>query len=295
MCPLTVILLVTSFLIWLFVGFSIYKQYRYTTLIFDFLPFYFPLTILGFISYVAGILVWISLPLWFLILSIGIFVLILYAHLIRRWRKCYTLSLYASFLDELKNPQYLVHTFNDYQNTNNFSSDKVHVFIRHDVDLSLKRLSKIVELEKFKGLLSTSFFRLHSEKYSFEQALPLIKQLNADGFEIGFHYESLSQTKGNKDEAVVLFTEELKQLREIAPVSVVAHHGDKYDNHTLWPIVDKKSLEIWSAYDMKRDKYLTDTGGNDMVRQHGHHIFAKLDQVKPGDIVQVLIHADWWY
>ncbi len=76
---------------------------------------------------------------------------------------------------------------------------------------------------------------------------------------------------------------------------MVSHHGDKYSNQKIWPLIDKEKLEVWSAYDMKSDIYITDTGGKNMFKQYGFHIFDKLKKAKPGDIVQILIHADWWY
>ena len=153
----------------------------------------------------------------------------------------------------------------------------------------------MTQIEKEKGICSTLFFRLHSEKYSFKKIIPFIKKLAEEGFEIGYHYEVLSQTKGNTEEALSLFSKELSDLREIAPIGVVAHHGDKYDNHKIWALIDKEALDVWSAYDMKRDIYLTDTGGNFMTRSNKQHIFDLIEKAKPGDIVQILIHADWWY
>ena len=46
---------------------------------------------------------------------------------------------------------------------------------------------------------------------------------------------------------------------------------------------------------MKYDHYLSDAGGNNMIRTKGSHIFDNLQKAKLGELVQVLIHADWWF
>jgi hypothetical protein len=266
------------------------------------LPFYQPLNFFALLSVVVSsylilyIYEW-SPPQWIapLILSIGLVLNLSLVYPFRKWSNCYRLRKYADFLDELNKDKYSVIRFSEYENISQFDENKIHVFLRHDVDLSLNRLLSIIGLEKEKSIISTSFFRLHSEKYLFEKAKPIIQHLHSEGFEIGFHYEVLSQTKGNTEEAIALFTNELNKLREIIPIKVVSHHGDKYSNQKIWPLVDKTKLEVWSAYDMKRDIYITDTGGKNMFKQHGLHIFDKLKKAKPGDVVQILIHADWWY
>jgi len=296
------ILLGLSFFIWVFLIFSLIKQNRYATLLVDMLQFYLPLNFLALLSLLSSsylilyIFEW-SPPLWIvpLILSFGIILNLILLYLFRRWRNLYKLEVYVNLLEELNQSKYSVKLFKDYNQEIISDKEKIHVFIRHDVDLSLNRLLEIVNLEKERGIFSTLFFRLHSEKYSFEEALPIIQHLHSEGFEIGFHYEVLSQTKGNTEEALNLFSKELNELREYVPIKVVAHHGDKYSNQKIWEKINKEKLAIWSAYEMKRDIYLTDTGGKDMYRQHGMHLFDKLKEAKAGDVVQILIHADWWY
>jgi len=299
-----VILLVFSVLVWCFLVFVLIKQYRFATLLTDLLRFYIPLTVLALISYCTGLILMIIgstehlrlFPYEIIYISFGIVFASYLAYSFNQWRGNYSNKLYGQFLDELKKEKYSIKLFDEYGNKElKIDPDKVNVYIRHDVDLSVPRLLELTQLEKERGINSTLFFRLHSEKYTFDKTIPIIKQFAAEGFEIGYHYEVLSQTKGNTEEALNLFSKELSDLRKIAPVSVVAHHGDKYDNHKIWPLVDKKALDVWSAYDMKRDIYITDTGGNFMTRSNKPHIFDLIEQAKPGDNVQILIHADWWY
>lgn len=298
------ILIGIAVLIWCFLIFVLIKQYRFATMLVDMLQFYIPLTILALVSYCVGCILMIRanadrlrpFPYEIIYLFLGIILATYLVYTFKLWRDNYSNKLYKRFLNKLKNERYSVKLFSEYNNKDpKIEPDKVNIYIRHDVDLSIPRLLKLTQIEKETGIFSTLFFRLHSEKYSFDKTIPIIKQLASDGFEIGFHYEVLSQTKGNTEEALSLFSRELSDLRKIAPISVVAHHGDKYDNHKIWPLVDKEALNIWSAYDMKRDIYLTDTGGNFMTRSNKKHIFDLIEQAKPGDNIQILIHADWWY
>ena len=294
------ILFSLSLLIWIFLSFSILKQYRYATRFRDLLPIYLYLNLISFILVTIGSSLMISFhwdfPIWTFIILFGVLICAVLMFYIARWRKCYSLKIYAAFLDELTDPIFSVKLFKDYnKQPPQLENDKVNIFIRHDVDLSLSRLQTLTKMEKDRNLFSTLFFRLHSEQYSFSQAIPLIKELHSAGFEIGYHYETLSQTKGNTEEALSLFEEELIEIRKVIPVEVVTHHGDKYKNQQIWPMLDKTALGIWTTFDMKRDIYLTDTGGKDMFRKHGQHIFEMLKKAKPGDVVQILIHADWWY
>ena len=95
--------------------------------------------------------------------------------------------------------------------------------------------------------------------------------------------------------AIELFSEELEKMRELTPIHIVAAHGDKFKNRSIWSDIPKEKLKVWSCYDMKYDHYISDAGGFDMYKQFGHHIFQKLTQTKKGEIVQILIHPDWWY
>lgn len=283
-----------SLVLWLFTFISIWRSKRYVTILFDFLPLYPVFVVIGYIAIITCSILWLDYPIWILPIIIGTLLALLLIYLSARWIKGYRLKIYADFLDKLNNDKYSLKVISDYFVQKKMDPDKVNIFIRHDVDLSLRRFSKLISIEKEKGIKSSTMIRLHSEKYSFEKAIPLIKQLSTDGFEIGYHYEVLAQTKGNKEKAIQLFAEELAELREIVPITVVAAHGDKYKNRDIWSLINQKELNIYSAYDMKSDMYLSDTGGYDFIRRFGHHLFEELEKAKKGDVVQILIHADWW-
>ncbi|NHJ04011.1 MAG: hypothetical protein EAX90_04255 [Candidatus Heimdallarchaeota archaeon] len=288
-------ILLISFLIWLFVIFSLWRENRYATLLFDMLPLYPILTLFAFAVFTPTIIFWISEPLFFSFPIAFAFITTVILMIVSiRWIKGYRLSSYKKLLLILKDEKYSVKKLSDYFSTK-IEPNKINVYIRHDVDLSLRKLKRMLKLESEAGITSTSFFRFHSNKYSFEKAKSFIEKITTEGFEIGFHYEVLSASNGDKERAKDLFAFELSKLREITEVTVVSAHGDKFNNRQIWDLIDKEELNVNSAYDMKRNLYLSDAGGIDIFRKFGHHLYEELEKVKKGDVVQILIHADWWF
>lgn len=285
------------FLLWGCITFSLIKQYRYATIFTDMLRYYLPLSVIALSIYIIAVILvafWLQIPVWLWFILPGIVIPVPLVYYSNRWANCYQMHRYVSFLEELKKPKYVVKLFKEYQQ-GNLELDKVNVFIRHDIDISLSRLKHMVKIEEDFHIRSTCFFRLHAERYSFKEAIPIIEQLNNDGFEIGFHHETLRQTKGDLTRAIPLFKEDLENLREIVPVSVVAAHGGRYHNRKIWSEIDSDALQVWSAYEMKFNSYISDAGGKDMIRVNKRHAFEGLKEAKPGDVVQVLVHPDWWY
>ena len=277
--------------------FNLKRQYRYATLLYDMLPLYPVLSTFGFIFYVLTVLqiglpLFIQLPL--IIPGFLSFAFIFYRSF--RWFNSYRMSKYEAFLKELQDPKYSVKLHSEYKDTlGKDDPEFIHVFIRHDVDIYLHRLKRMVALEKKYNVKSTVFFRLHAERYKFDSAIPIIEDIKQAGFEIGYHYEVLARTNGKKEPAIVLFEKELAYLRTLAPINYVVAHGDKYDNGQIFKELDKDKLKIESSYNFKNCLYLSEAGGNDMFAKYNKHIFSFFKSAKKGDVIQILIHADWWY
>lgn len=295
MWPLNAILIVVSLSVWVFVGFSLLKRYRYATRLFDMLKTYPFLVLISLALFAIG-----TYNLLYLIASIlltgiaGLLVcpFLLYHSL--RWINDYSYTKFRKLLETVSSEGYAALLFEDYNN-DRLVSGKVNVFIRHDVDISLKRIKKMAALEKSMGTKSTYFFRLHAEKYNFEEAVSIIKELSQEGFAIGLHYETLGVAAGDREKAIQILTQDIERVREVAPMLVVAAHGQKgYNNRNIWEDVDKKTLQISSAYDMKYDMYLSDAGGKSLRDKNGNYLFDRIYEAKPGQVVQILIHPDWW-
>ena len=295
MWPLETILMVISVSGWAFVGFSLLKQYRYATQIFDMLRVFPIVVILSLVLFLIGIYNSFDIMVTILLTGVCGFIpcsIFLYYSL--NWITDYNYTKFRKLLKVISSQGFALRSFEDYNN-HRLESDGVNVFIRHDVDISLKRTKKMAEIEKSLGIRSTYFFRLHAERYDFEEAVPIIRELSQAGFEIGLHYETLSVAAGDRGRAIELLIQDIGRLREIAPLVVVAAHGQKgYKNREIWEDVDKEKLEISSAYDMEYDLYLSDAGGKSLRDKNGNYLFDRIYEAKPGQIVQVLIHPDWW-
>ncbi|MFW9767197.1 MAG: hypothetical protein ACFFF9_13600 [Candidatus Thorarchaeota archaeon] len=297
MDPLDIVLIVSSVAITGFVGFSLVMQYRYATQLFDMLRFYPFLTLIPMILWFLPAFVWpwptTSLT-TFWVCTIMATICLFLELFATWWKEEYSIDKFRDLMITISKERYSVITFDEYE-SGLINQEKVNVILRHDVDISLPRTIKMAEVQAELGIPATYFFRLHAEKYCFEEAVPVIKKLVDDGFKIGLHYETLSVAKGDKKKAIELLGKDIEKLREIAPMGVVAAHGQKeYKNREIWENVDKEALQISSAYDVQSDMYLSDAGGKRLKDKKVLYRFNRLYEAKVGQIVQVLIHPDWW-
>jgi len=96
------------------------------------------------------------------------------------------------------------------------------VILRHDVDRRPEMALKMAEMEKNMGIRATYYFRMMPGVFE-----PwIIKTMHDMGHEIGYHYEVLDKTKGDKEKAFILFEEELRMFREVTDVKTICMHGN---------------------------------------------------------------------
>lgn len=142
--------------------------------------------------------------------------------------------------------------------------------IRHDVDRRPKRALQMAKLEKAMGINSTYYFR--AKPYVFKSEI--IKEISRLGHEIGYHYESLSDTKGDLSCALEDFKGNLRKFRRIVPVQTISMHGrplKPYDNRDIWRDPNNHALllekygilgDVYLDIDYKEIAYINDTGRN---------------------------------
>ncbi len=142
--------------------------------------------------------------------------------------------------------------------------------LRHDVDRKPYLALRMAKLESDMGIKATYYFRMKS--CSFRPAV--IKQIASLGHEIGYHYESLSDTNGDINLAIEDFEENLAKLRKVASIKTCAMHGQPlkpFDNRDIWRIEKnhtylKKQLdllgEVYLDIDYADIAYINDTGRN---------------------------------
>ena len=140
--------------------------------------------------------------------------------------------------------------------------EKTAIF-RHDVDRKPGNAIRTAEIEREHGIRATYYFRMVPGVFRPE----IIRRVAALGHEIGYHYETLSQSGGNSDAAIRLFQSNLRKLRKIAPIRTISMHGSPFsphDNRDLWKTYDFGDFgivgEAYLSLDYTRIAYFTDTG-----------------------------------
>ncbi|MBN2013923.1 MAG: hypothetical protein JW778_01970 [Candidatus Altiarchaeota archaeon] len=136
------------------------------------------------------------------------------------------------------------------------------VILRHDIDISANKALGIAKLEKDVGVSSTYYFRMIPGIFKPD----IIEDIQSMGHEIGYHYEVLDKTKGNKKRAIRLFEKELEKFRKICDIKTIAMHGNPYTpwiNCSLWDDIDFRDYgiigEAYLSLDYSKIPYFTDT------------------------------------
>lgn len=171
----------------------------------------------------------------------------------------WTTFKYESLCEAIIDAGYKVVTLGNYLETPVSTS----IILRHDIDRQPENALRIAQIENSFGLTATYFIRAVPGVFSQR----IVNALSELGHEIGYHYEVLSKTNGNKEMALELFERELNQLRQFAPVVTAAAHGSplsKWNNQELWQFADPKDFgltgEAYQDIDYSQVAYYTDTG-----------------------------------
>jgi hypothetical protein len=143
-------------------------------------------------------------------------------------------------------------------------SKNPHVAVlRHDVDRFPGHALHMARMEQRLGICSTYYFRTNPAVFRPD----ILRDISGMGHEIGYHYETLAQSKGNYPAAIDLFEKELARLRQVCPIQTISMHGSPlsaYDNRDLWKRYDFRqygiSGEAYLSIDYHNLAYLTDAG-----------------------------------
>ncbi|MBA3045902.1 MAG: hypothetical protein FP824_06785 [Euryarchaeota archaeon] len=210
----------------------------------------------------------------------------------------FTLDKYSELLDVLKS-NYTTQRVVDYLNSDEKNRKNIAI-LRHDVDKHPKMSLSVANLEHSKGIISTFYFRTVPEVLDIE----IIKKIEKMGHEIGYHYEVLDKANGNIQEALVLFRNELDEMRKVADVRTACMHGSpmkKWRNLDIWKDASPKDFgligEPFLSIDYSKVRYYTDTGRrwdgekysiDDHVEQTKDHTVRSTDQLI--SIIEKKIH-----
>jgi hypothetical protein len=179
----------------------------------------------------------------------------------------FTLAFYKECLLAIISKHENILRFDEFLNLKSYPEK--FCLIRHDVDRLPHRSLSMAHLEHDLGIKSTYYFRAKRGVF-----IPsIIKEISGMGHEIGYHYESLSDTNGNMEAAYIDFKVNLDRFREIVNINTISMHGkplSKFDNRDLWRSEKGSEQlinlnirgEIYLAIDYSEIAYLSDTGRN---------------------------------
>jgi len=182
--------------------------------------------------------------------------------------KDFSLGLYESMLLTLQNKFSNIITFKEY--FTNYPDVTDFLILRHDVDRKPDNALVMAELEAKLGVSSVYYFRTKKHTYKPE----IIKRIAELGHEVGYHYESLTDCKGDFSEALNDFELNLAKLRKLCQIETIAMHGapfSPFDNRELWKSKGNKKLllenleilgEVYLDIEYQDILYITDTGRN---------------------------------
>lgn len=187
------------------------------------------------------------------------------------------------------------------------------ISFRHDVDRKPGKSHKMAQLENQHGVQATYYFRMKPESYSER----IIKEIISLGHEIGYHYESLCDSKGDFALGIEDFKQNLEKLRKLYPVKKIAMHGrptSPYDSRKLWKKYDYREFGVeYEPYfdtDYNEVLYITDAGrawGDDSINRRDRvdtkydfdltsleKILKLLEEGKLPDKIMMNIHPEHW-
>jgi len=182
--------------------------------------------------------------------------------------KDFTLSAYERYLKEIKRSFSLVLRFDEFLQKQ--VPPQSFCIIRHDVDRRPGNALLMAEIEKRLAVRSTYYFRVKHHAFKPD----IIRRISEMGHEVGYHYECLTDSRGDVRAALKDFEIKLLTLREIAPVNTISMHGSplsRFDNRDLWRdgknhdlLLQKHSIlgEIYLDIDYSEIAYISDTGRN---------------------------------
>jgi len=180
----------------------------------------------------------------------------------------FTLTAYRRYLEAIRGSFPAILRFDEY-----FRADpkpESFCIIRHDVDRRPKNALATATLEHDMDIKATYYFR--AKRVSLRPEI--VRAISAMGHEIGYHYECLSDAKGDVQRALADFERNLRQLRQLALISTISMHGrplSQFDNRHLWRdtvrhrlLTDEMGIlgEVYLDIDYGDIAYVTDTGHN---------------------------------
>lgn len=223
----------------------------------------------------------------------------------------FTLETYKGLVTTLDKEGYTFQTFEEFVTKRNAGKT---VVLRHDVDRIPANALKMARIERDLGVKASYYFRVVPFVWNEE----ILSQVVALGHEVAYHYEDLTITRGNYEEAIRHFAEHLTRFRQFYPSKTICMHGSpmgKWDNRKLWERYDYHDYGIMAEpyfdIDYSRVFYITDTGrawndssisvrdkvdsGFDIPIKSTFHLIRLLEEGQMPDQMIINTHPHRWF
>lgn len=131
---------------------------------------------------------------------------------------------YDHFLDMLTGSRYNVFPVAEWEYAQR--DDRVNIALRHDLDFVPRYGFRMTELDKEHGVRSTTYLRI-SLQYNIMDVIPFYQDFEANGFEVGYHYEDMDNCETQVVTPCVIssFKNNLAFLRQYVHIHSVSPHG----------------------------------------------------------------------
>ncbi len=180
----------------------------------------------------------------------------------------FTLKAYRSYIEAIQQKEIPFLRFDELMPLKEQPSK--FCMARHDVDRKPQNALQMAMLEQQMGIRATYYFRAKPNTFKPD----IIQKVAALGHEIGYHYESLSDSNGDLANALEDFEKNLAMFRGIVPIKTISMHGrplKPYDNRDIWRIPENHDLlaykfallgEVYLDINYTDIAYINDTGRN---------------------------------
>jgi hypothetical protein len=173
--------------------------------------------------------------------------------------KDFSLNQYKTLLESFRHQAFSFLPFNEFLYTN----DKNTICLRHDVDQLPYNSLELAQIQHTFGIRGSYYFRSIPKSWNED----VIQKIHSLEHEVGYHYESLTTTRGNLKLAIADFKNNLGNLRKLVPVNTICMHGSprsKWNSIELWKYYNYKDYGIigepYFDIDFSVTAYYTDTG-----------------------------------
>ncbi len=186
---------------------------------------------------------------------------------------------------------------------------------RVDIDLSVKKAGRLIDIYNRLAIKATFFLRLHAPEYnpfSFEN-YRIIKHLVSSGHELGYHSEIVDQSKIWDEDAAACLQRDIDVMERIFNIKIkgVASHGGitGYNNLDFWK--DQKPAThgiAYEAYDhepefnlFQESRYVSDSewvrwkSYDNAVRRDGDNRPPSEHAAEGIPVLCLLVHPDTYF